>query len=177
MGRSAELKRFFELMSALQKAIRWCEVNDARYFAKELIEMGKPGTNFTRLKVIAAEDIGLADPTLLKYVWECFDEFEIMLKKYDLKKSQVSDSPEICAVIDRAVIAAALSYKSRLLAMLTFATLFDIYKKEDFNHGLDEYKNQFRTALQRKDEENAVYYAYIIGIFLKRANALLEIVQ
>ncbi len=139
--------------------------------------MGKPGTNFTRLKVIAAEDIGLADPTLLKYAWECSDEFEIMLKKNNLKKSQLSDSPETCTIIDRAVIAAALSHKSRLLAMLTFAILFDIYKKEDFNHALDEYKKQFQTAVQRQDEKNAAYYAYIIGIFLKRENSLLEIVQ
>ena len=177
MRKSPELVRFFELMSALQKTIRWCEVNDARFFAKELIEMGKPGTNFTRLKVIAAEDIGLADPTLLKYVWECSDEFEIMLKKYNLKKSQISDSPETCAIIDRAVIAAALSNKSRLLAMLTFATLFDIYKNEDFNQGLDEYKKQFQTAIQRQDEKNAAYYAYVVGIFLKSENSLLEIVR
>lgn len=177
MSKSAELDRFFELMSALQKAIRWCEVNDARYFAKKFIDMGKPGTNLNRLKVIAAEDIGLADPTFFKYVWECSDKYEIMLKKHNIKKNQVSDHPEICAVIDRAVIAAALSHKSRLLAMLTFSTWFDIYKKEDFNYDLDEYKNQFHTAIQRQDEKQAAYYAYIVGIFLKRENSLLEIVR
>ena len=31
--------RMHELISAIQKSIRWCEVNESRYFAKELIEM------------------------------------------------------------------------------------------------------------------------------------------
>ena len=49
------------LHSALQKAIRWCEIIDARYFAKELIEMGKPGSHLNSLIGIAAEDIGLGE--------------------------------------------------------------------------------------------------------------------
>lgn len=177
MSKPPELERFFELMSALQKAIRWCEVNDARYFAKELIEMGKPGTNFSRLKVIAAEDVGLADPTLLKYIWGCSDKFETLLKDYGAKKSMLSDFPEICEVIDKAVIAAALSYKSRLLPMLSFVTLFEIYKKENFNQDFSEYRNLLRAAIRDRDEKQAAYYAFVLGIFLKRKTFLLEIVQ
>ena len=177
MSKSPKLERLLQLMSALQKAIRWCEVNDARYFAKGLIEIGKPGANLTRLKVIAAEDVGLADPNLLKYLWECSDRFENMLNEYGTMKSKVSGFPEICAVIDQAVIASALSSKSRLLAMLTFITLFEIYKKEDFNHGFSEYGDLLHAAIRNRDERQAVYYAYVIGIFLKRENSLLEIVQ
>ncbi len=69
------------LISAFQKSIRWCEVNASRYFAQQFVEMGKPGGALNRLILIAAEDIGLADPTLLKYVRDCFDKFETMLKE------------------------------------------------------------------------------------------------
>ena len=50
-----DLDRQYTLMSALQKSIRWCEVNDARYFAKELmILVSKPATIFNQLLTIAA---------------------------------------------------------------------------------------------------------------------------
>ena len=171
------LNRMYVLISALQKAIRWCEVNDARYFAQELTEMGMPGANLNRLMLIAAEDIGLADPTLPQYVADCVDTFETMVKENNTTRSKVSEFPEIFAVIDRAVIAAALSYKSRLLPMLSFATLFDIYKKEDFSYDVSEYENRFHAALQRQDEKEAAYYAYILGLFLDSLDSVFNIIQ
>ena len=169
--------RIFVLYSALQKAVRWCEVNDARYFAKEFIEMGLPGHPINRLLVIASEDVGLADPTLLKYVRVCLDTFESMLKEYQVTKSKVAAYPEISAVIDRAVIAAALSYKSRLLAMLSSATLFEIYKKEDFSHDLGEYADRFRAAIQRLEEKEAAYCGYTLGFIPDAEDSLFEIVK
>jgi hypothetical protein len=120
-----------------------------------------------------------ADPTLLKYVGDCFDTFEAMLKKYKTTRSKVSVSafPEICAVIDRAAIASALCYKSRVLPMLSFATLYDIYKKEDFSHSVSEYENRFRAAIQRQDEKEAAYYAYLLALFLDSEHAVFQIAQ
>jgi|GEM_PF-1665403 len=164
-------------ISALQKAIRWCEVNDARYFARKLIDMGTPGAVLNRLIKIAAEDIGLADPTLLKYVRNCFDDFEDLLKKYNITRRQVCGFPQILSVIDRGVIAAALSYKSRLLAMLSFATLFDIYKRENFSEDLAEYERRFRNAIWRQDEKEAAYYAYVLGLFLDSEASVFKIIQ
>ena len=115
--------RFYELISALQKSIRWCEVNDSRYFAQELMDMGIPGGVFNRLMLIAAEDVGLADPSLIVYERQCLDNFENLIKKYEIKKREAFKFPKLCDVVDRAVIAAAISYKSRLLPMLSFATL------------------------------------------------------
>ena len=61
-----DLNQQYILMSALQKAIRWCEVNASRYFAQRLMDMdSKPAIVFNRLIIIASEDVGLADPTLL----------------------------------------------------------------------------------------------------------------
>jgi len=174
-----KMDRMYVLISALQKSVRWCEVNDARFFSRELIEMGMPGAPLNRLMLIAAEDVGLADPTLLKYVGDCIDAFETMLKECKTTRSKISISgfPEICAVIDRAAIASALSYKSRVLPMLSFATLFEIYKREDFSHSVGEYENRFRVAIQRQDEKEAAYYAYVLALFLNSERAVLEIAQ
>ena len=119
------MNRLYELISALQKSIRWCEINESRYFAKQLIDMGCPGAVLNRLILIAAEDVGLADPALILYVRQCSDCFEEILKQYGVKKSQAAKFPKLCEVIDQAVIATAISQKSRLLPMLSFATFWD----------------------------------------------------
>lgn len=163
------------LASALQKTIRWCEVNDARYFAQKLIEMGQPGRVFRRLIVAAMEDVGLADPTLAKYIWDCLHSFKTMVKEHKAKVSKVSNFPEICVVIDRAVIAAALAYKSRLLPMLLFVSLYDIYQKEDFSHDLRYYERCFRTAIQNRDEKKGAYYACILALIFDSGDSVIEI--
>ena len=170
------VNRIRVLYSALQKAIRWCETNDARYFAQEIIEMKIPAP-INRLLVIAAEDVGLADPTLLSYVGECLDTFNSLVTEYKIPKNDVSAFPKIRAVVDRAVIAAALCYKSRLLAMLSSATLFEIYKKADFGHRLSEYANRLRAAIQKPDEREAAYYGYVLGFIPDAEDSLLEIVE
>lgn len=167
----------YVLKSALQKAIRRGETNDARYFAQRFIDKGQPGGVLNDLPQNVAEDVGLADPTLPAYVRDCHDTFEKMLKEKGITRSKVSDCPEICAVIHQVVIAAALSYKSRLLPMLSFVTLFDIYKKEDFSHDLGEYENRLREAIQRRDEKEAAYYAYVVGLFVGSEDSVLKITQ
>jgi len=47
------MNKFFEFISAFQKSIRWCEVNDSRYFAQRLMGMGYPGAVFNRLILIS----------------------------------------------------------------------------------------------------------------------------
>ena len=154
------------LISAIQKAIRWCEVNDSRYFAKELIEMGVPHAVFGQLRIIAAEDIGLADPSMVSYVGNCLESVEESMKQNKIKSENFKNYPDLCDIVDRAVIAEAISYKSRLLDMATFATLFDIYKNEKFSKSLIEYINLFGKALDNTDEKQALYYAYIVDKIL-----------
>jgi len=154
--------RLHELISAIQKAIRWCEVNASRYFARELINMGAPHAVFGQLNIIAAEDIGLADPSLVGYVGECLDSFNKLKTKLGIENKDVKNAPNLCEIIDRAVIAEAISFKSRLLPMMTFATLFDIYKKEKFGKNRYEYFNQFLNTLENKDEKQTLYYAFIV---------------
>ena len=169
--------RWYELTSALQKSIRWCEVNESRYFARELMDMGYPGGVLNQLILIAAEDVGLADPSLIVYERRCSDDFENLRKQYKIKKRDAVKFADLCEIVDRAVIAAAISYKSRLLPQLSFATLFDIYENEDFSKNLSEYLGRFVVALKKGDEKQATYYAYVVSIFLNSEDKILKIVQ
>ena len=154
--------RLRELISAIQKSIRWCDVNASRYFARELIKMGTPNAVFGQLRIIAAEDIGLADPSMVGYVSECLDNIDDLRKQCGIEKKDVINVPELPDIVDRAVIAEALSYKSRLLPMATFATLFDIYKNEKFSKSKYEYFDLFVDALEKDNEKKALYYAFIV---------------
>jgi hypothetical protein len=171
------MNRFYEHISALQKSIRWGEINDSRYFAKELMDMGYPGAVFNRLILIAAEDVGLGDPTLISYGRSCSDNFENMIKQYGIKKREAATFPNLCEIVDRAVIAAAVGYKSRLLPMLSFATLWDIYENEDFSENLPEYLLRLAVAVENGDEKQALYYTYVTGIFLNSMDRILTWVQ
>ena len=171
------MNRYYELISAFQKSIRWCEINDSRYFAQQLMVMGYPGAVFNRLILIAAEDVGLADPSLILYERGCSDNFENLIKRYGIKKREAVKFPKLCEVVDRAVIAAAISYKSRLLPMASFATLWDIYQNEKFSENVTEYLNRFAVAVKNKDEKQALYYAYVTGIFLNSKDRILTWVQ
>ena len=97
--------RLEELISAIQKAIRWCEVNDSRYFAKELIDMGAPYAVFGQLRIIAAEDIGLADPSIVGYVGDCLKSVEESIDQYKIKKEDFKNYQDLRDIIDRAVVA------------------------------------------------------------------------
>jgi len=48
--------------------------------------MGTPDALFGQLRIIAAEDIGLADPSMVGYVSECLDSFNSLIKQYGIEK-------------------------------------------------------------------------------------------
>jgi len=148
--------RFHELQSALQKSIRWCEINESRYFAQELMNMGFPGGVFNRLMVIAAEDVGIADPSLILYERWCLDNFENLIKQMKIKKREAFKFLKVCEVVDRAVIAAAISCKSRILPMASFATLFDIYQKETFKENLSVYLKRLTDAVKNGEKTGII---------------------
>lgn len=167
------MNKYYLTISALQKSIRWCEVNASRYFARELVNMGCPGGAFNRLMIIAAEDIGLADPSLLLYERQCLDRFNDLIKKYGIKKRDAVKFPALCEIVDRAAIAAAVSYKSRMLTMASFATLYDIYQRETFNENTFTYLKRFADAVENRDEKQALYYAFVAGLFFNSMDRIL----
>ena len=167
--------RLHVLISAIQKAIRWCEVNDARYFARELIDMGVPHSVWGQLRVIAAEDIGIADPTMVGYVEKSLAHYNNLKdNKYHIKPEGVKRYKDLCDIIDQVVIAEAISYKSRLLPMANQITLLNIYTKEKFITSKQDYFSKFAQALKNNDIENALYFAFIADKVFGDTDRVLE---
>jgi hypothetical protein len=138
--------------------------------------MGYPGAALNQLLLIAAEDVGLADPSLIEYEGQCLYKFEDVIKANKIKKRDAVNYPNLCEIVDRAAIAGAISYKSRLLPMFSFATLYQIYNNEDFGHDLYYYLERFIEALDHKDEGQALYYAYVVSIFLESKDRLMTVI-
>jgi ParB-like chromosome segregation protein Spo0J len=166
LGKNKNWKSGFHYVSAIQKAVRRCKINLARFYAKQMLELGKPVWLWNRLLIISAEDIGLADPTMVGYVRERYDTFENLRKQKNVEKSDVKKDSQLCDIIDQVVIAEAISYKSRLLPMLSFIALYDIFKYEIFKKDVAVYFDRFVDALDKKDEKKAVCYATIIDTFM-----------
>ena len=173
-----DVDRQYILMSALQKAIRWCEINDARSFAKNLMDMGsQPTLIFNRLLIIASEDVGLADPSLILYVRKLYDEFENKREQNGIKKADAFNFPDLHEIVDRAVIAAALSYKSRLTPMATGATLNNIYQNETFKENPSIYLTRLADTVKNRDEKQALYYSFVAGIFFNYKDRISKFIQ
>ena len=70
------------------------------------------------------------------------------MKQNKIKRENFKNYQDLRDIVDLAVIAEAISYKSRLLPMATFATLFDIYKNEKFTRNRYEYFDLFVDAFK-----------------------------
>ena len=64
---------FYDLLSALQKSIRGSDPDAAVHYLARLLEAGQMQAACRRLMVIAAEDVGLAYPTVIPVVNACVD--------------------------------------------------------------------------------------------------------
>lgn len=63
----------YDLLSALQKSIRGSDPDAACHYLARLLEAGQMPSACRRLMVIAAEDVGLAYPTVIPIVKACVD--------------------------------------------------------------------------------------------------------
>lgn len=66
----------WEVISALQKAVRRSEEEEAMFWALELEESGFFPLMLNRLRVIAHEDIGIGDPRALLVSGRCIEDAE-----------------------------------------------------------------------------------------------------
>ena len=64
---------FYDLLSALQKSIRGSDPDAACHYLARLLEAGQMQSACRRLMVIAAEDVGLAYPSIIPIVNACVD--------------------------------------------------------------------------------------------------------
>jgi replication-associated recombination protein RarA len=115
-----------EVISALQKEIRRCKEYEAVYWAVEL-ESFNPKALWNRLRVIASEDIGIADPIAPLVV-------DVLEKEYDNTKGK-NDSWRLFLV--NAVLYLARSPKSRIVDNLLNVVYNDERKLEIPDYALD----------------------------------------
>ena len=67
----------YALLSAMQKSIRGSDPDAAALYVGMLYQGGEPARNiFRRLIVMATEEVGLADPSVLIYVLACAESYE-----------------------------------------------------------------------------------------------------
>jgi replication-associated recombination protein RarA len=95
----------YELLSALQKCIRRGMEYEAVHFAVELEEFN-PTMLWNRLKVIAAEDIGPANPAMPVLI-------DVLQKNYLAEKSKLAEGNANLYLAD-AVVCLCFSQKSRI---------------------------------------------------------------
>ena len=98
----------FELLSALQKCIRRGMEYEAVHFAVELEEFGSSGQTmlWNRLKIIASEDVGPANPLMPVFI-------DVLYKQYLAEKSKVAESSYRLFMVN-AVVCLCRSPKSRI---------------------------------------------------------------
>ncbi|MCL1970338.1 MAG: hypothetical protein FWF66_02630 [Candidatus Bathyarchaeota archaeon] len=95
----------YELLSALQKCIRRGMEYEATHFAAELEEFN-PTMLWNRLKIVASEDIGPANPTMSLLI-------ENMQKQYQIEKVKLAESMHRL-YLTNAIVCLCRSQKSRI---------------------------------------------------------------
>jgi replication-associated recombination protein RarA len=117
----------FEVLSALQKEIRRGKEYEAVFWAREL-ESINPTALWCRLRVIASEDIGLADPLVSLIV-------DVLEKQYCYAVDHKNDSSRLFLV--HAVLYLARAPKSRIVDNLLTVIYNDETKPEIPDYALD----------------------------------------
>ena len=113
----------YELLSALQKCIRRGMEYEAVHFAVELEEFN-PTMLWNRLKVIAAEDVGPANPQMPVLV-------DVLLKNYIAEKSKLGENNAALYLVD-AVVCLCFSKKSRIADDLLNVVYMEREKERKF---------------------------------------------
>lgn len=105
---------FYEVASALQKAVRRGDEEVALYFTVELFNSGYGEYVWKRLRLICSEDIGLAEPTMPAVIQALYQSY------LDLKKKNDHGTPERLFLV-HAVLLLCRAKKSRLIDWMLIA--------------------------------------------------------
>lgn len=129
----------FEVASALQKSIRRGEVEEAMFWAAELDQSGLGEYLWKRLRIIASEDIGLADPMACVIVRSLYDNWTELRRKPQKSEREF---------IVHAVAHLCLAPKSRALDHLNMVSYTNVAErardKEIPDHALDGHTQRGR---------------------------------
>jgi replication-associated recombination protein RarA len=106
----------YELLSAMQKAVRRGLEDDAMYFGTQLYSQSNSdaGRAFRRLVIIASEDIGLADPQAVLLIHSLYSQWKAMPKdKRSDHEDKIKGEGRLYFV--HALLSAVRAKKSRLI--------------------------------------------------------------
>jgi replication-associated recombination protein RarA len=121
-----------EAASALQKSLRRCEERQALYWTSELDLAGYGNYAWKRLRVIASEDVGLAEPHLAATVRALYENWK------EAKREKRGESSRIFLV--HAVCLLARARKSRMIDHALLATYRgERPRREVPEHALDKH--------------------------------------
>lgn len=138
----------WECMSALQKAIRRGEEQSALTWAVELDQSGYGKMLWSRLLVIAAEDVGLADPSMVTHVKALYDTWLMFLNRKNKHMPERLYSTQAVMMLARAP-------KSRMVDNAVWATYGheDPLVPEIPDYALDAHTQAGRAAGKGKTAE------------------------
>jgi replication-associated recombination protein RarA len=137
---------FHELLSALQKDIRRGNEYEAVFWAVEL-ESFNPTALWNRLRVIASEDIGIANPLAPLVI-------DVLEKEYDAMRRE-NDSYRL--FLTHAVLFLARSHKSRIVDDLLNVVYGEI-RHEDKKLPIPDYALDMHTHRGRKLERSYEHF-------------------
>jgi replication-associated recombination protein RarA len=155
--------KFFELLSALQKDIRRGNEKQALRWAIEIEQYFSEKALWNRLRIIASEDIGLANSTAPLIIQTLEKDY------FDLKKANNKNKPERLPLVN-AVAFLSNSLKSRLVDNL----LIVVYGERDFenwNPPIPDYaldKHTLSGKQQGKTGQEGIEYFFEEGTKLNR---------
>lgn len=137
---------FFECSSAFQKSIRRGKGSDAMYWCVELFNSGYDEYLWKRIKIIASEDVGLADNNAAILMASLYASYA------ELKKDNKDTRPER-VYLTHAVLYLARAPKSRYVDLAIMASWrgHDLEKKKVPDYALD--KHTARGKAMGRDEQ------------------------
>lgn len=131
---------FFEVSSAIQKAIRRNDEEKALYFMVEMFNSGYDEYVWKRLKIITSEDVGLAEPNMPANIQALYEMY------VDQKKKKADNRPERLFLV-HAVTMLCRCNKSRLIDWY----VIELWRKhESLPMQIPEYAYDMHTAKGKK---------------------------
>nr|QBK90885.1 MAG: uncharacterized protein LCPAC201_01860 [Pithovirus LCPAC201] len=140
---------YFDIRSAIQKAVRRCEVEDVLYSVAEMDLTGLGNAVFINLIMFCYEDVGPAEPYLIVEVYNEYLKWKKILKDQQIKPSESASSSQAKECLIRAGYMMARAHKSRVVDY----AMHNFQKSVYLNLTIDDALNQFQEALKSKDLE------------------------
>lgn len=132
---------FFEVASTIQKAIRRGDEDTAMYFAVEMHKSNFGEYLWKRLKIIASEDVGLAEPSISANIHALYENYKEQLKKKDEK-----NQPERL-FLTHAILLLCRAKKSRLVdwTLINYWENYGMEKREIPDYAFDKHNMRGRA--------------------------------